>query len=113
MIPLTDLTGTLRQILAVLECERQALAGLDLEAILGCASRKSELCGHMEILSAEPGLSDELRGLIEAAKRRNEVNRQMRNLIAANVAARLESLTGAVPLYAAGPSAAVPAGVRC
>jgi hypothetical protein len=37
--------------------------------------------------------------LLDAARRLNEVNRQVRNLIAANVAARLDALTGSPALY--------------
>ena len=40
------LRETLRQMLAVLEAERQALAGLDIEAILGTAADKDKLCGR-------------------------------------------------------------------
>lgn len=106
-----DLAMTLRQILAVLETERQALAGLDLELILGCAAQKRELCDAAEMLSDDRALSEEVRGLADAAKRRNEINRQLRNLVANNVAKRLDSLTGNAPLYAASP--AMTAGVRC
>ena len=42
---------------------------------------------------------------LERANRRlMEVNRQLRNLIAANVSARLDTLTGAPPIYRAGNS---------
>ena len=115
MTPMSDLAGALRQILAVLETERQALAGLDLEVILGCAAEKRELCGAVEWLSGErkgADFTEEVRGLLDAAKRRNEVNRQLRNLIAANVANRLDSLTGSASLYAARPAAAS-AGIHC
>jgi hypothetical protein len=37
-------------------------------------------------------------GLLEAAKKMNEVNRQVRNLIAANVA-RLDAYTGGASVY--------------
>lgn len=37
--------------------------------------------------------------MLDAARRLNEVNRQVRNLIAANVAARLDALTGSPALY--------------
>ena len=114
MNPMSDLVGALRQILAVLETERQALAGLDLEAILNCAAEKRQLCGTVEVLSPERGsgaLSEEVRGLLEAARRKNEINRQMRNLIAANVANRLDSLSGNAALYAA--SRPKQAGVPC
>ena len=95
------LRQTLRQMLAVLEAERQALAGLDLEAILGTASDKQKLCGTLD-KSGVSEIDEECRGLLEAAKRLNEVNRQVRNLIAANVSARLETLTGAPVVYSAG-----------
>jgi hypothetical protein len=89
---------TLRQMLALLEGERQALAALDLERIITCADGKLELCDRIERRS--PGhLDEETRGLLDAVERLNEVNRKMRNLIAANVEARLGALTGKVGLY--------------
>ncbi len=100
-MPPGALRETLRQMLAVLETERQALAGLDIEAILGAANDKQHLCGTLD-RSGIGEIDDECRGMLEAAKRLNEVNRQVRNLIAANVAARLETLTGAQPVYRAG-----------
>lgn len=103
--PLRD---SLRQMVALLQDERQALAGLDLEAIAGCAYDKHELCDALD--GTEPEAIDaECKGLLEAARRLNEVNRQLRNLIAANISARLEALTGGVPRYrgaATGPAAA-------
>lgn len=93
---------TLRQMLAVLQAERQALAGLDLDAIMGAAHDKRALCGTLD-QSGEVLLDEECRGLLDAARRLNEVNRQVRNLIAANVSARLEALTGRVPVYSASP----------
>ena len=95
----------LRQMIAVLQAERQALAGLDLDAIMGCAQDKVALCGTLD--EAGPfadgfGIDEECRGLLDAARRLNEVNRQVRNLIAANVAARLDALTGSPALYRAG-----------
>ncbi len=102
------LRDTLRQMLAVLQAERQALAGLDLDAILGAAAEKTLLCGTLDT-SAEFGdaleIDDECKGLLDAARRLNEVNRQVRNLIAANVSARLDALTGAPALYRAPPYA--------
>ena len=105
------IAADLRQILAVLETERQALAGLDIEAILGCAAEKGALCARLEDmaqagLQTKGALSDEVRSLLEAARRRNAVNRQIRNLLAANVAARLDMLAGSPALYAASPAAA-------
>ncbi|MES2493151.1 MAG: flagellar protein FlgN [Pseudomonadota bacterium] len=104
------LKENLRQMLAVLVDERQALAGLDLDAIMGAAVDKQTLCSAM----ADPDpaeIDDECRGLLEAARRLNEVNRQVRNLVAANVAARLDALTGAPALYRAVPAYAY-AGAR-
>ena len=49
-------------------------------------------------------INDECRGLLEAAKHLNEVNRQMRNLIAANVASRLDALTGSPSVYRTRPA---------
>ncbi len=102
----TGLHGALRQMLAVLEAERQALASMDLEAIMGCSRHKGVLCDRLEGCAAgmggaiQPGMLDEeCRGMLEAAQRLNEVNRQIRNLVAANVSARLEALTGQPALY--------------
>lgn len=97
----------LRQMIAVLQAERQALAGLDLDAIIGCAQDKVALCGTLDAQSpllAGATIDEECRGLLDAAKRLNEVNRQVRNLIAANVAARLDALTGSPALYRGGPA---------
>lgn len=93
-----DLRDTLRQMVAVLQEERQALAGLDLDSILETASAKSRMCDAIDGAGVS-SLDDECRGLLEAAKKMNEVNRQVRNLIAANVAARLEAFTGGPALY--------------
>lgn len=95
------LRDTLRQMLAVLEAERQALAGLDIDAVMGAANDKGRLCGALEADGII--LDDECRSLLEAAQRQNEVNRQVRNLVAANVQARLNALTGSPQLYRAGP----------
>jgi hypothetical protein len=110
-----QLRETLRQMVAVLQDERQALAGLDLDAIMGCANDKIALCGTIDAGApfTDPALLDaECRGLLDAARRLNEVNRQVRNLIAANVAARLDALTGTPALYRAGSSAQVYATIR-
>jgi hypothetical protein len=95
-----DLRDTLRQMLAVLEDERQALAGLDVDAIMGCAVGKNALCGRLDTTAPE-AIDEECRGLLEAARRVNEANRRVRNLIAANVSARLDALTGQPALYRA------------
>lgn len=100
MSPSSNLSETLRQMIAVLQDERQALAGLDLDAIMGAANDKTALCGRIDPHALGP-LDDECRGLLDAARRLNEVNRQVRNLIAANVSARLDALTGSPALYRA------------
>jgi len=89
---------TLGQMLAVLQAERQALAGLDLDAIVGAAAEKTALCGTLDRTGALE-IDDECKGMLDAARRLNEVNRQIRNLIAANVSSRLDALTGAPTLY--------------
>ena len=101
----TMLRENLRQMIAVLQAERQALAGLDLDAIMGCAHDKIALCGtidHAGPFADGAALGEECTALLDAARRLNEVNRQVRNLIAAHVAARLDALTGAPALYRAG-----------
>ena len=97
---MNDLRETLGQMLAVLQAERQALAGLDLDAIIGAAYAKTALCGTLDTSGALE-LDEECRGMLDAARRLNEVNRQIRNLIAANVSARIDALTGAPALYRA------------
>jgi hypothetical protein len=105
----SELRETLRQMLAVLQAERQALAGLDIEAIVGAAVDKKALCGRLDQTGA-PEIDEECRGMLDAARRLNEVNRQVRNLIAANVQARLDALVGAPSLYKAGPGYAYAGG---
>ena len=114
MIASPELRESLRQMVAVLQAGRQALAAVDLDAILGCAQDKRALCGRID--EAGPFASDfiideECRGLLDAARRINEVNRQVRNLLAANVTARLEALAGSPGLYRAGGAAYVRTGV--
>jgi hypothetical protein len=105
-----SLRDTLRQMVAVLQDERQALAALDLDAIMGTAVNKSGLC---DVLAGtdEGAVDEECRGLLDAARRLNEVNRQVRNLIAANVAQRLDAIVGSPALYRASPAYAY-AGAR-
>lgn len=105
----SDLRDTLRQMLAVLEEERQALAALDLDAIIGTTRDKDRLCGTLDASGALE-LDEECRGMLDAARRLNEVNRQVRNIIAANVTKRLNALTGAPQLYRAGAGYAVASG---
>lgn len=96
----TTIKDTLRQMLALLEGERQALAALDLERIVTCADGKSDLCSRLETM-ASPDLDEESVSLLDAARRLNEINRRLRNLIAANVQTRLEMLGGARGVYRA------------
>ena len=91
------LRGPLRQMIAVLEIERQALAGLDLDGVLAAAADKQTLCERIEQGGSE--LDEECMALLESAQRLNEINRQVRNLIAANVSARLDALAGVPALY--------------
>ncbi len=99
----SKLRESLRQMVAVLQEERQALAGLDLDAIMGAAVSKQGLCDLIE--GTQPAeIDDECRGLLEAARRLNEVNRQVRNLIAANVSQRLDAMVGSPALYRARPA---------
>lgn len=97
-----ELRDALRQMLAVLESERQALAGLDLDAIVGATQDKDRLCGTLGNVEAID-LDDECRSMIDTAKRLNEVNRQVRNIIAANVTTRLNALVGSPQVYSARP----------
>ncbi len=89
----TDVTGNLRQMIAVLEEERQALASLDTDALTCSTRAKEALCDALTPLGAED-LDSEGRALAETAQQLNEVNRRVRNLLAANVAARLEAMGG-------------------
>jgi len=94
------LSATLQRMVEVLQGERQALAGLDLDGIIGASWSKNALVDELD--GTEPAAIDaECRGLLEAARHLNEVNRQLRNLIAANVAARLDALNGTPALYRA------------
>lgn len=98
------LAERLRQMLALLEGERQALAAMDLERIITCADGKLELCSLIERCDRTE-LDEECGCLLDAVKRLNEVNRKLRNLIASNVQARFNMLTGATGLYAQGTAA--------
>jgi hypothetical protein len=99
MAKTASLRDNLRQMLALLEGERQALAALDLERIITCADGKQVLCDALDGRGGE--IDEECRGLLDAVRRMNEVNRKLRNLLAANVQARLSSLTGNVAVYEA------------
>lgn len=105
---ISDLTlrDALRQMLALLEGERQALAGLDLDGILTCSNDKLALCEVIERQARNP-LDEECRGLLDGIARLNEINRKIRNLTAANVEARLGSLAGRANIYGAGRPASM------
>ena len=91
--PVPTLAGNLRQMIAVLERERQALAALDADGLIGAAQEKETLCDALAAIG--PQMRDgETRTLAETARQLNEVNRRVRNLLAANVAARIEALGG-------------------
>lgn len=101
-----SLRDHLRQMLALLEGERQALAALDMERIITCADGKMELCAVIE-RCGKSELDEECHGLLDAVKRLNEVNRKLRNLIANNLQSRLQALTGSVNLYSGHRSSVV------
>ncbi|WP_250893555.1 hypothetical protein [Croceibacterium selenioxidans] len=93
------LRESLRQMFALLEAERQALAAIDLERIVTCADGKMTLCDAIEGRGAE--LDEESRGILDSVLRLNDVNRKLRNLIAANVQSRLTALSGGNSVYEA------------
>ena len=101
-LPGPALNAALRQMIAVLESERRALAALDLDAVLAAAADKNMLCADID--AGAGGLDAEAVALLESAQRLNEINRQVRNLVAANVAARLDALAGAPALYRKPPA---------
>lgn len=109
MSPTMQLRDTLRQMVAVLQSERQALAGLDLDAIMGFANEKQSLCGQLDEADRS-AIDEECRGLLDSARRLNEVNRQVRNLIAANVSTRLDVLAGSPGAYRGRPAYAYAGG---
>lgn len=86
-----QLTANLRQMIAVLERERQALAGLDRDELVAATMEKEALCEKLTPIGPEM-VGAEARSLAETARHLNEVNRRVRNLLAANVAARLDAL---------------------
>ena len=96
-----NLRGNLRQMIAVLEEERQALATLDADGLFEAARAKDALCDALEPADIAT-LDAETRPLVETAQRLNDVNRRVRNLLAANVAARLEALGAPRAAYQAG-----------
>lgn len=101
-----DVTGSLRQMIAVLEQERQALASLDADALTCSTRAKETLCDALAPVASRE-LNAEARALAETAQQLNEVNRRVRNLLAANVSARLEALGGPRTTYAPAPYVSV------
>ncbi|MBS7671305.1 flagellar protein FlgN [Croceicoccus gelatinilyticus] len=95
-----ELRKELRQILAVLDAERQAIAALDLDAITIAANDKLALCRSIDGLGPIE-LDDECKALLMTARDCNETNKQMRNLVAANISNRIDMLTGSPRLYGA------------
>ncbi|OBV10926.1 flagellar protein FlgN [Erythrobacter dokdonensis] len=91
--PSLPLAAQLRQMIAVLEAERQALAALDADAVIASARDKESLCASLAGFGPD-ALDGETRALAETARHLNDVNRRVRNLLAANVAARIEALGG-------------------
>ncbi|MEM1196898.1 MAG: flagellar protein FlgN [Pseudomonadota bacterium] len=87
--------------IAVLERERQALASLDADGLFEAAREKDALCDTLGAARTE-GLDPESRSLAQTAQELNDVNRRVRNLLAANVAKRLEALGGPRAAYKAG-----------
>jgi hypothetical protein len=98
MISEVNLADQLRQMIAVLTEERQALAALDLDSLMVATGQKLDLC---DALDADPPetVDAECRELLKTAQQINEVNRRVRNLLAANVAARLDALAGRAAAY--------------
>ncbi len=94
----STLADNLRQMISVLEQERQALATLDADELFEAAHSKEALC---EVLSPiGPGLLDpQTRDLVKTAQSLNDVNRRVRNLLAANVTARLEAMGASQHTY--------------
>jgi len=91
----------LRQMLALLEGERQALAALDIERINNCTNGKMDLCDQLDKVRPED-LDEECLGLLDAVRRLNTINRRLRNLIATNVQSRIDAMAGAPGTYQGG-----------
>lgn len=100
----SETAAQLRQMIAVLESERQALAALDIEALLAATQEKQELCGQLAPAGPLPD-AGECRALAEQARALNEINRRVRNLLAAQVATRIDALAGTTRIYSASRAA--------
>lgn len=90
-INVQGLHGNLRQMIAVLEAERQALATLEADALFAVTHAKDDLCGRLASFG-ETSFDADAHALAQTAKSLNEVNRRVRNLLAANVSGRLDAL---------------------
>ena len=81
-----QLRENLRQMLAVLQAERQALAGLDIDGIMGAAVDKRALCGRLDTTGAMD-VDEECRGLLDAAEldellsERDKLNERLQEII--------------------------------
>ena len=89
--------GALRQMIAALSAERQALAGLDVDALVACSA---DTAAATQRVGRPTSLSDTARALAVEAKRLNDANLATVRLLSANVAQRLDALTGQCALYA-------------
>ena len=98
MIRSTPLREVLRQLLAVLDNERQALAGLAFDDITIAAQQKLAKCEEIEKFP-DTSIDEECRAMLQSARNMNETNRQIRNLVAANIEARINMLTGSPHIY--------------
>lgn len=94
----------LRQMIAALAAERQALAALDLDALLASSADKA---GAADRANDAGPLDDTCRALATEARRLNESNLATVRLLSANMSSRLLALTGQVPLYAPRPRTAL------
>lgn len=94
----------LRQMIAALEAERQALAACDLEALVAATHDKQAVCTRLAPATALPD-DAECRALAQSARSLNEINRRVRNLLAAQVATRIDALLGQPQTYSSSRAA--------
>jgi hypothetical protein len=103
----TALTG----LVAALGQERAALAAFDYDALAESRAAKDAAAARVEAVPAHEGRAQlsvaGMRALAEEARVMNEANGAMLRLLIANVDARLNAMTGAVPLYRPGPAALI------
>ena len=96
--PARPMADALRQMIAVLQAERQAFATMDVDGLLAASTDKQGLCDTLSAAN-DRAIDAECEGLLVTARQLNEVNRRIRNLMAANVSARLDALTGSAGTY--------------